>query len=175
LPAAVCKLVGELYLRCFRLLHGLDYVALRYSNVYGPRQDPHGEAGVVGIFSSRVLAGEPIMIFGDGEQTRDYVYVDDVVSANMTVSDAELSDGNELDDRAFNVGTSKETSVSQLAARLMEAAGRKVQVEHAAARSGELQWSCLACDKLRKLGWEAAVDISDGLKRTYRWIAERSR
>jgi UDP-glucose 4-epimerase len=174
-PYGVSKLVGELYLRCFRLLHGLDYAALRYSNVYGPRQDPHGEAGVVGIFSSRLLAGEPITIFGDGEQTRDYVYVDDVVSANMIVSEADLGDGLDLDDRAFNVGTSKETSVSQLATRLMEAAGREVPVKHAAARSGELQWSCLACDKLRKLGWEAVVDISDGLARTYRWIAEKSR
>ncbi|UCF21649.1 MAG: NAD-dependent epimerase/dehydratase family protein [Gemmatimonadota bacterium] len=173
-PYGVSKLVGELYLRCFRLLHGLDYAALRYSNVYGPRQDPHGEAGVVAIFSSQLLKGEPIKIFGSGEQTRDYVFVEDVVSANMLVSEAELGDGCELDDRAFNVGTSRETSVNELARKLMEAAGREAVIERAAARAGELEWSCLACDKLKKLGWEAAVDISEGLARTYQWIAETS-
>ncbi len=173
-PYGVSKLVGELYLRCFRLLHGLDYAALRYSNVYGPRQNPHGEAGVVAIFSNRLLTGQPIKIFGSGEQTRDYVFVEDVVSANMLVSEAQLGDGLELDDRAFNVGTARETSVNELAQRLMEAAGREVAIERAPARPGELEWSCLACDKLKNLGWEAAVDISDGVARTYRWIAETS-
>ncbi len=172
-PYGVSKLVGEHYLRCYRLLHGLDYVALRYSNVYGPRQDPHGEAGVVAIFSSRILRDEPLVIFGDGEQTRDYVYVGDVVTANMLVSDAELPDGVGLDDRAFNVGTGCETSVNRLAEVLMEAAGREVPVEHAPPRPGELAWNSLACAKLRDLGWEPAADLSEGLGRTYRWIAER--
>jgi UDP-glucose 4-epimerase len=153
------------------LLHGLDYVALRYSNVYGPRQDPHGEAGVVAIFSKRIIAGQPLTIFGDGEQTRDYVYVGDVVEANMVVSEAQLSSDPELDARAFNVGTGSETSVNQLARTLMDAAGCDVEIEHAAARTGELEWNSLNCDKLRGLGWEAAVDLSDGLGRTYRWIA----
>jgi UDP-glucose 4-epimerase len=170
-PYGVSKLVSEYYLRCYRLLHGLDYVALRYSNVYGPRQDPHGEAGVVAIFCNRLIAGEPLTVFGSGEQTRDYVYVGDVVGANMIVSEAELDDGTGLDDRAFNVGTGRETSVNELAAALMAAAGREVPVERAPARPGELDWNSLVNDRLRALGWEAAVDLSDGLRRTYRWIA----
>ncbi len=171
-PYGVSKLVGEYYLRCYRLLHGLDYAALRYSNVYGPRQNPHGEAGVVAIFAKRILGDDPITIFGNGEQTRDYVYVGDVVQANMLVSEATLSDGNELDDRAFNVGTGNETSVNELAEGLMTAAGRSVRVEYAAARSGELEWNCLLCDRLKDLGWEAEVELADGLRRTYQWIAE---
>ncbi len=171
-PYGVSKLVGEYYLRCYRLLHGLDYAALRYSNVYGPRQNPHGEAGVVAIFANRILRDDPITIFGNGEQTRDYVYVGDVVQANMLVSEATLSDGNELDDRAFNVGTGNETSVNELAGGLMTAAGRSVHVEYAAARSGELEWNCLVCDRLKGLGWEAEVELADGLRRTYQWIAE---
>ncbi|MGD2217252.1 MAG: NAD-dependent epimerase/dehydratase family protein [Gemmatimonadales bacterium] len=173
-PYGVGKLVGEYYLRCYRLLYGLDYVALRYSNVYGPRQDPHGEAGVVAIFCNRLLAAEPLTVFGSGEQTRDYTYVGDVVEANMIVSDAELDEGSNLDDRAFNVGTGEETSVNELAAALMDAVGRKVAIERAPARPGELERNSLAGDRLRALGWEAAVDLSDGLRRTYRWIAENS-
>ena len=170
-PYGVSKLVSEYYLRCHRLLHGLDYVALRYSNVYGPRQDPHGEAGVVAIFSNRLIAGEPLTVIGNGEQTRDYVYVGDVVEANMIVSEAELDEGTGLDDRAFNVGTGQETSVNELASALMAAAGHEVPVERAPARPGELEWNSLVSDRLRALGWEAAVDLSDGLRRTYRWIA----
>ncbi len=174
-PYGVTKLVGEYYLRCFRLLHGLDYVALRYSNVYGPRQDPHGEAGVVAIFSNLIIANRPVTIFGSGEQTRDYVFVGDVVAANMLVTEAELGDGTGIDDRAFNVGTGSETSVNQLARELMSAAGREVPVKHEAERPGELEWNCLQTAKLRELGWEPAVSLSDGLDRTYRWIAERAK
>lgn len=173
-PYGVTKLVGEYYLRCFRLLHGLDYVALRYSNVYGPRQDPHGEAGVVAIFSKLIIANQPITIFGSGEQTRDYVFVEDVVAANMLVSDADLGDGRGIDDRAFNVGTGSETSVNQLAQELMGAAGRDVPVKYAAERPGELEWNCLQTTRLRELGWEPETSLSDGLERTYRWIAERA-
>jgi len=171
-PYGISKMVGEYYLRCFRLLHGFDYVALRYSNVYGPRQDPHGEAGVVAIFSNLILRDEPLVIFGDGEQTRDYVYVGDVVEANMIVSEATLSVGNDIDDRAFNVGTGNETSVNELAELLMLGADRSVPVERAPARAGELERNALSCDRLRELGWEAVVDLADGLKRAYWWIAE---
>lgn len=171
-PYGISKMVGEYYLRCFRLLHGFDYVALRYSNVYGPRQDPHGEAGVVAIFSNLILRDEPLIIFGDGEQTRDYVYVGDVVEANMIVSEATLSVGNDIDDRAFNVGTGNETSVNELAELLMLGADRSVPVERAPARAGELERNALSCDRLKELGWEAAVDLADGLKRAYWWIAE---
>ena len=171
-PYGISKMVGEYYLRCFHLLHDFDYVALRYSNVYGPRQDPHGEAGVVAIFSNLILRDEPLTIFGDGEQTRDYVYVGDVVEANMIVSEATLSAGNKVDDRAFNVGTGNETSVNRLAELLMLGAGRSVPVKRAPARAGELERNSLRCDRLKELGWEAWVDLADGLKRTYQWIAE---
>lgn len=173
-PYGVSKLTGEYYLRSYRLLHDMDYAALRYSNVYGPRQDPHGEAGVVAIFSNRIIKGEPLTVFGDGEQTRDYVYVGDVVSANMLVSEVELDAGTGLDDRGFNVGTGRETSVNGLAELLMKASGRDVPIERAAARPGELEWNSLSSDKLKRLGWEAAVELGDGLGRTYRWIAERA-
>jgi UDP-glucose 4-epimerase len=173
-PYVVSKLVSEYYMRCYRLLHGLDYVALRYSNVYGPRQDPHGEAGVVAIFSNRLIENSPITIFGTGEQTRDYVYVGDVVAANMLVSEAELGDGSEIDDRAYNVGTGKEVSVNELAAQLMRAAGREVPVDYAAERPGELEWNSLKTERLQQLGWKASMDLADGLMQTYRWIAERA-
>ena len=174
-PYGVSKLVGEHYLRCYRLLHGIDYFALRYSNVYGPRQNPHGEAGVVAIFSNRILEGRPLTIFGDGEQTRDYVYVGDVVEANMLLSEVAGVEGTELDDRAFNVGTSRETNVKEVAAALIEAAGSDAAIEHAPARPGELEWNSLRCDKLRSLGWGASVDLSEGLARTFQSIAETVR
>ncbi len=174
-PYGVSKLVGELYLRCFRALHDLDYVALRYSNVFGPRQDPHGEAGVVAIFSRLIIEGKPITIFGSGEQTRDYVYVGDVVEANLLITEAPLTDDHgELDDRAFNVGTGTETSVNELAATLMQAADRQVPIEFAQARPGELEWNSLNSERLGGLGWTPAVDLLEGLRRTYRWIAEEA-
>jgi len=170
-PYGVSKLVGEHYLRCYRKLHGLDYAALRYSNVYGPRQDPHGEAGVVAIFSERIREGRPLTIFGDGEQTRDYVYVGDVVRANMVLSEAPLSPAFGLDDRAFNVGTGRETSVNELARQLMQAADSEVEIERAPARPGEVEWNSLTNEKLRALGWEVEVDLSKGLELTYRALA----
>jgi UDP-glucose 4-epimerase len=171
-PYGVSKLVGEHYLRCYRLLHGLDYFALRYSNVYGPRQDPHGEAGVVAIFSNRILEERPIVVFGDGEQTRDYVYVSDVVAANMLLSEIDSPNGSGVDDRAFNVGTGHETSVNELARAFNEASGRPAPVEFAPARTGELEWNSLNGGKLRALGWEAEVGLSDGLRMTFRSIAD---
>ncbi|HEX6940327.1 MAG TPA: NAD-dependent epimerase/dehydratase family protein [Longimicrobiales bacterium] len=172
-PYGVTKLAAEYYLHYYRRVHGLDYVALRYSNVYGPRQDPHGEAGVVAIFSTRLLGAEPLTVFGDGEQTRDYVYVEDVVAANLLLTDAELGDGEGLDARAFNVGTGRETSVNELARTLMGATGREVEIRHAAARPGELLRSCLDASRLRALGWAPRTPLEDGLNETYRYIAGR--
>jgi UDP-glucose 4-epimerase len=129
---------------------------------------------VVAIFSNRLIENSPITIFGTGEPTRDYVYVGDVVAANMLVSEAELGDGSEIDDRAYNVGTGKEVSVNELAAQLMRAAGREVPVDYAAERPGELEWNSLKTERLQQLGWKASMDLADGLMQTYRWIAERA-
>jgi UDP-glucose 4-epimerase len=172
-PYGVTKLSGEYYLNYYANAHGFDYAAVRYSNVYGPRQDPHGEAGVVAIFCTRIGAGTPLTIFGDGEQTRDYVYVGDVVAANVLLAEAELGAPTSLDVRAFNVGTSTETSVNTLARTLMSAAGREVQLNHAEARAGEVLHSCLNADKLRALGWKPAVTLHEGLGRTYEHIMKQ--
>jgi UDP-glucose 4-epimerase len=169
-PYGVTKLSGEFYLNYYRQIRGLEYVALRYSNVFGPRQDPHGEAGVVAIFSTRLLKDEPLTIFGDGEQTRDYVFVRDVVSANMTVSDLQLEDGHGLDSRAFNVGTGVGTSVIGLADGLERISGRSPGREHKGERSGELRHSTLETSRLRSRGWAPAFTLEQGLEETYNFI-----
>ena len=169
-PYGVSKFTGELYLNYYRQVHGLEYVALRYSNVYGPRQDPHGEAGVVSIFSRKLLAGEPLTIFGDGEQTRDYVYVGDVVSANLLASEIDLDVGGQLDDRAFNVGTGIATSVNKLADVLESIAGADLSREHKSGRPGELRHSALNADRLKSLGWAPGSTLERGLQETYTFI-----
>ena len=171
-PYGVTKLAGEQYLYYYHRVHGMEYAALRYSNVYGPRQDPHGEAGVVAIFSTRLLDGEPLTVFGDGSQTRDYVYVADVVAANLLLSGAPLPRARSLDDRGFNVGTGVETSVLDLARHLGEASGAGERIEHAPARPGELRHSSLDATRLRSLGWAPRTDVSTGLRATYEWIRE---
>jgi UDP-glucose 4-epimerase len=171
-PYGVTKLAGEQYLYYYHRVHGMEYAALRYSNVYGPRQDPHGEAGVVAIFCTRVLDGKPLTIFGDGEQTRDYVYVGDVVQANMLLSELELPRARSLDDRGFNVGTGTETSVNALAGTIMKAAGVEVAIEYAAARAGEVQHSSLNADRLRARGWDPRTSLEEGLRETYHWIRD---
>jgi UDP-glucose 4-epimerase len=171
-PYGVSKLAGELYLSYYARVHGLEYVALRYGNVYGPRQDPHGEAGVVAIFCERIIAGEPLLVFGDGEQTRDYVYVGDVVNANMRLTAAALAPVRELDDRAYNIGSGAATSVNELARALMEATGRTMLVEHRPARAGELRHSCLDTTRIRNdADWAPGTTFREGLFRTYAHIA----
>jgi UDP-glucose 4-epimerase len=173
-PYGVSKLATEFYLACYRALYGLESVALRYANVYGPRQDPHGEAGVVAIFGSRLRAGRPITVFGDGTQTRDYVYVGDVARANLLAAQAVLPapDGT-IDAWGVNIGTGVQTSVTELARTMMLAAGVTVPIEHAPARTGELVASALRIEKAAKvLGWRPEVDLREGLRRTYAWILE---
>ncbi|MGH7501427.1 MAG: NAD-dependent epimerase/dehydratase family protein [Longimicrobiales bacterium] len=171
-PYGVSKLAGEHYLHYYLHVHGLEYVALRYSNVYGPRQDPHGEAGVVAIFSRRILEGEPLTVFGDGEQTRDYVYVEDVARANLQLGEADLPPADGLDARAFNVGTATETSVNQLAAELHALSGRDTGIRMAGARAGELRHSCLDIAHARDSGWAPATTLGEGLARTFQFIAD---
>lgn len=173
-PYGIAKLSVEYYMAYFARQHGLDCVALRYGNVYGPRQDPHGEAGVVAIFCDRILTGRPMTTFGDGEQTRDYVFVKDVARANHLAATVELPPVGPLDARAFNIGTGIETSVNTLAAHLNDAADAPVPIERAPARAGELLRSALVVDKAAAvLGWRPQVTLADGLAETYRFFAER--
>ena len=174
-PYGVSKLASELYLFYYHKIHGLDYVALRYSNVYGPRQNPHGEAGVVAIFCTRLIDQRPITIYGDGTQTRDYVFVADVVAANMAVTDTALPASDELDQRAFNVGTGDETTVNELANALAHVAGQQPTIEFGAARAGELYRSALNADKLRGIGWRSGHSLSAGLRSTYEFIRNGER
>jgi UDP-glucose 4-epimerase len=172
-PYGTAKLTSEYYLATFAQLFGVEAVALRYSNVYGPRQNPHGEAGVVAIFGRRMLAGEPVTIYGDGDQTRDLVYVEDVAAANVLAAERPVPPLATIDTRAFNVGTGVETTVNHLAELLAVAAGRTSDIRHAPARAGEIQRSALDVGKAaRELGWRPQVPLAEGLKRTIRWIAE---
>ena len=166
-PYGVAKLTVEYYMSYFARVHGLDTVALRYANVYGPRQDPHGEAGVVAIFCRRVLSGAALTAYGDGRQTRDYVFVGDVARANLLAAEATLPKAGRLDDRGLNVGTGVETTVLELAATLQRVANASVPLQHAAARAGEQRRSCLAFGKTTDvLGWTPRVSLADGLKAT---------
>lgn len=172
-PYGVTKLTAEYYLNYYRIVHGMEYAALRYANVYGPRQNPHGEAGVVAIFASRLRTEKPLTIYGDGEQTRDYVFVHDVVAANMLLSDAVLPVGGDLDQRAYNVGTGVETSVNELARTMIDVAGKQVDVHYAAERRGELRHSSLDTTRLRSLGWTARHNVEQGLRVTYDYIVNK--
>ncbi|MGH7592487.1 MAG: NAD-dependent epimerase/dehydratase family protein [Gemmatimonadales bacterium] len=172
-PYGVSKLAGEHYLRVLGSLHGFEGVALRYANVYGPRQDPASEAGVVSIFVSRLLAGKPLTIFGDGRQTRDYVFVKDVARANLLAASAAVSRGDRLDVPAFNIATGRETSVNDLAQHIGHALGRQPVIEYASPRPGELFRSCLDISKAaRDLAWEPQVSFDEGLKDLAHWFRE---
>jgi UDP-glucose 4-epimerase len=163
-PYGTSKLAGEEYLTMEGRLYGATHVSLRFGNVYGPRQDPHGEAGVVAIFLGRLAAGEPFTIFGDGTQTRDYVYVGDVVAA--TLAAAGQAGG------VFNVGTGRETSVLDLADACRRASGLDLEPGFAEARLGELARSVLdPALAERKLGFRAAVDLDAGIAATWEFIS----
>lgn len=167
-PYGVAKASTEKYLFFYHAQYGIDYVALRYGNVYGPRQDPHGEAGVVAIFCGRLLEGKPVTIFGDGEQTRDYVFVGDVVRANIAALGAKASG-------AFNIGTGIESSVNRLYEVLASAAGVSGPAEHAAARAGEQRRSVIAAGRAEKeLAWRPQVRLENGLAETFRFFKERA-
>ncbi len=162
-PYGTSKLAAEEYLRMYNRLYETGHVALRYGNVYGPRQDPHGEAGVVAIFFNRLKAGEAPRIFGDGSQTRDYVYVGDVVAATLAAADRRGG--------VFNVGTGRETSVVELFETCRAVSGVELEPEFAPARLGELERSVLnvslAADEL---GWRPASTLDEGLAATWAWV-----
>lgn len=173
-PYGIAKFSVELYLSYYARVHGLDYIALRFANVFGPRQDPHGEAGVVAIFCQRLLDGTPLKVFGDGQQTRDYVFVGDVARALVLASALPMIPAGRVDDRAFNIGTARETSVVALAEGLMRASGRTVPLDFAPARPGEQQRSVVSIAKAASgLGWTPQVALEDGLAKTFDWFATR--
>jgi UDP-glucose 4-epimerase len=159
-PYGQSKYAAEGYCELFRRLHGLSTVSLRYGNVYGPRQDPLGEAGVIAIFCGRLLARERPVVFGDGLQTRDYVHVDDVVAANIAAVDSSAVG-------AFNVGTGVETTVLQLVDALAPLAEASFEPDHRPPRPGEVQRIALDCSRAgEELGWESRVRLEDGLTQT---------
>ncbi len=171
-PYGNAKLAVEHYMAYYARVHGMDTVALRYGNVYGPRQDSHGEAGVVAIFCERMLDSRPLTVFGDGNQTRDYVYVGDVANANRLAATLPLPAPGGVDARAFNIGTGVETSVIELATMLRDASGSDVPIEHAPERAGEVSRSSLLPAKAeRVLGWQPQVSIRQGVAETYQWFA----
>jgi len=172
-PYGVAKLAGEHYLYAFQQARGLPYVALRYGNVYGPRQDPHGEAGVIAIFGRALLSGEVPTIYGDGHQTRDFIYVEDVARANLLAAQALLSgfQGDTLDGAAFNIGTGRETSVLTIFRELARLTGFPGEPRFAPPRPGEVRRSALAGAKAAQaLGFTPRVSLAEGLARTVDWL-----
>lgn len=163
-PYGISKLSIENYLRFYKNVHGLDYVALRYSNVFGPRQDYRGEAGVIAIFINNLLSDKDVIINGTGEQTRDYCFVKDVAQANLLALN--LSG-------YFNVGTSKEISVNELFINIKELLNSDKEPKHIEAMKGELMRSCLDATRLKQEGWTNNYSFSEGLKETVEFFKEK--
>jgi UDP-glucose 4-epimerase len=159
-PYGITKLASEYYLRFWKDMHGLDFTLLRYGNVYGPRQDPTGEAGVIAIFARRILLGEPVRIDWDGEQQKDYVYVGDVARANLLSLDRGSG-------RAFCIATGQGTSVNALYRKLSDIAGLQVGIVHAPKRPGDIYLTYFDCTKSsRLLGWQPETGLQQGLQKT---------
>lgn len=165
-PYGVAKLAGEGYIKCFGEWEGLPYNILRYANVYGPRQDPKGEAGVVSIFIGQLHNGKKSILFGDGKLERDYVYVEDVAEANILC----LQKNNQS---VYNIGTGIATSVDTLYSKISSIVNKKGEREYAPKRAGELERNVLNITKAKtELGWEPRVSLDDGLRRTYKWYVK---
>jgi UDP-glucose 4-epimerase len=166
-PYGITKMASEYYFHFWKDIHGLDFTCLRYGNVYGPRQDPTGEAGVIAIFARAILRGEPVRIDWDGEQQKDYVYVRDVAYSNLLA----LTRG---DGEAFCVATGKGTSVNELYRHLTDIVGHKVEIVRAPKRPGDIYLSYFDCRKAEEqLGWQAEVDLEEGLRLTVDYFRTR--
>jgi UDP-glucose 4-epimerase len=166
-PYGITKLTGEKYLFYYKVIHGLSHVIFRYANVYGPRQNPHGEAGVVAIFALKLFNGEQPVINGDGKQTRDYVHVSDLVRANVMALSYDKSD-------VFNIGTSVETDVNGIFRLVNAATGVGAPEKHGPAKAGEQQRSCLSYDKIKNtLGWQPEISLAEGLQQTVDYFKNR--
>jgi len=176
-PYAVAKHTIEHYLYYYRETFALNYLALRYANVYGPRQDPYGEAGVIAIFTEKMLTEQKPTIFGDGEQLRDYIYVSEIVNINMLASQKiESLNKRKIsspDNLAYNAGTGKESSVNLLCKLLAEITNFSQKPIYAAERKGEIKKISLDTEKAKKeLGWQAKLELKDGLKKTVEWFRQ---
>ncbi len=166
-PYGITKLTTEKYLYFYNQTYGLTYTVLRYANVYGPRQNPHGEAGVVAIFTEKILHGQQPIINGDGLQTRDYVFVGDVVKANELV----LTRG---DNRIYNIGTGVETNVNELFAKIVQYTGRQVEEKHGPAKPGEQKRSVLTSERIfQELGWKPTVQLDEGIRLTVEYFQKK--
>ncbi len=171
-PYGVAKLAGEHYLQYYQAVHGLRPVTLRYANVFGPRQDPHGEAGVVAIFIGRLLHGDSPVIFGDGGQTRDFVFVGDVARANLLALDYLMEDSEGSDALVVNVGTGHELSVNELYGMLKKFTPNGIDPIFAPPKPGEQRRSAIDPSLAKRtLGWEPLVPVQEGLRQTWDWFA----
>jgi UDP-glucose 4-epimerase len=169
-PYGITKVAVELYVAAWQAIHGIQSVSLRYANIYGPRQNPQGEAGVIAIFCHRILTGQVPIINGDGGQTRDYTYVEDVAAANVRALECPNATG------PINVGTGVETSVNDLYRRLRAVSGTALDAQHAPARPGEQRRSCLAPDRAKRLlDWAPSVSLDEGLSRTFEFFRKELR
>ncbi len=167
-PYGISKLAGEFYLAYYQQHSGIQYVSLRYSNVYGPRQDPHGEAGVVAIFTQKMLSGEQPIVNGTGRQTRDFVFVEDVVDAHLAVMGQDVQG-------CYNVGVGEETSINELFGMLADLTKSGSKQVHGPAKKGEQARSVVDSTKLRQeLGWEPRTPLSEGLSRTVEFFRRQS-
>jgi len=165
-PYAVAKLAGELYLRAYAGMYGLAPICLALANVYGPRQNPHGEAGVIAVFGSALIAGRPVTVYGDGTAARDYVYVDDVVDAFVRAGEAPLSVTG-----TYNIGTGRQTTVAEVHRMISSVLDESAPPRYAAARAGELHAIALDASRAEEaLGWKPTVDIVEGIERTVHWL-----
>jgi UDP-glucose 4-epimerase len=174
-PYGIAKLSSEYYVAYYGRVWGLDAITLRFGNVYGPRQDPHGDAGVIAIFCGRLIQGKALTIFGTGRQTRDYVFVEDVAEAFFTAATVSIPKAGPIEERAFNIGTAVETSVLDVARLLSGAAKVDPRINYAEERRGELMRSLLDPAKAQRvLGWKAKVPIDEGLRRTFEWASRQS-
>jgi UDP-glucose 4-epimerase len=166
-PYGITKTASEYYLRFWKNLHGLDFTALRYGNVYGPRQDPLGEAGVIAIFTRQILLGEAVRIDWDGEQQKDYVYVGDVARANLLALEA---GGGE----AYCIAYGEGTSVNALYRNLANEVGHEVEIRRAPKRPGDIYLTYFDCSKAqRDLGWKAEVGLEEGMRMTVNYFREK--
>ncbi|HTR78571.1 MAG TPA: GDP-mannose 4,6-dehydratase, partial [Gemmatimonadaceae bacterium] len=174
-PYGVAKLAVEQYLGYYARIWGIESAVARFGNVYGPRQNPHGDAGVIAIFSGRIMEGSELTVFGTGAQTRDYIFVADVAEALFTLATRPLPKGTSVAGRALNIGTGVETSVLDLVRELGRVTGAAPKVKHAPERPGELSRSLLDPGKASRLyGWRAKTSLAEGLGVTYEWVKRQA-